>query len=75
MPRVDTMTQLNLFKYYRASSLSPQVALPSPDGPLSREVPSTSISVANKEVEEVMVSDNITKKLAYDQQAIVLSPA
>ena len=70
-----TMTQLNLFKYYRASSSSPQVALPSPDGPLSREVPTTAISVANKEVEEVMASDSITKKLVCDQQVIALSPA
>ena len=54
LPRVDAMTQLNLFKYFRASSLSPQVALPSPNGPLSHEVPSTAISAANKEVEEVM---------------------
>ena len=58
------MTQLNLFKYYRASSLSPQVALPSPDGPLSIEIPSTAISVANKEVEEVMASDSIYKKVS-----------
>ena len=56
------MTQLNLFKYFRASSSSPQVALPSPDGPLSREVPSTAISAANKEVEEVIASDSVTKK-------------
>ena len=56
------MSQLNLFKYFRASSSSPQVALPSPNGPLSREVPSTAISAANKEVEEVMASGSVTKK-------------
>ena len=58
------MTQLNLFKYFKASSSSPQVALPSPDGPLLREVPSTAISSANKEVEEVMASSDahITEK-------------
>ena len=54
LPCVDTMTQLNLFK---ASLSSPQVTLPSPDGPLSHEVPSTAISAANKEVEEVMTRD------------------
>ena len=63
LPRVDFMTQLNFFKYFRASSSSPQVALPSsPNGPLSREVPSTAISVANNEVEEVIASDSVTKK-------------
>ena len=61
LPQVDTMTQLNLFKYYKASLSSPQEPLPSPDSPLSREVSSTAISAANKEVEEVMASDNITK--------------
>ena len=61
---LNAMTQLNLFKYFKASSSSPQVALPSPDGPLSCEVPSTAISSANKEVEEMMaISDaHITKK-------------
>ena len=52
------MTQLNLFKYFKSSSSSPQIALPSPNGPLSREVPSTAISAANKEVEEVIASDS-----------------
>ena len=58
------MTQLNLFKYFKASLSLPQVALPSPDDLLSREVPSTAISSANKEVEEVMASSDahITKK-------------
>jgi len=61
LPRVDAMTQVSLFKYFKAS-LSLQVALPSPNGPLSREVPSTAISEANKEVEEVMARDNVAKK-------------
>ena len=55
---LNAMIQLNLFKYFKASSSSPQVALPSPNGPLLREVPSTAISSANKEVEEVMVSSD-----------------
>ena len=54
LPRVDAMTQLNLFEYFRASSSLPQVSLPSLNGPLS---PSTAISVANKEVKEVMASE------------------
>ena len=45
------MIQLNLLKYCKASSPLPQVVLPCPDGPLSREVPSTVISAANKEQE------------------------
>jgi len=53
------MSQLNLFKYFRASSLPPQVALPSPNGLLSLEVV---IGAANKEVEEVMASISITKR-------------
>ena len=48
------MTQLNLF--CKASLSLPQVVLPCPDGPLSREVPSTAISAANKEVKEVIAS-------------------
>ena len=56
------MTQLNLFKYFKSSSSSPQIALPSPNGPLSHEVPSTAISAANKEVEEVIASDSIVTK-------------
>ena len=61
---LNVMTQLNLFKYFKASLSLPQVALSSPDGPLSREVPSIAISLANKEVEEVMASSDahITKK-------------
>ena len=74
LPRVDSMTQLNLLKYFRASLLLPQVALPSPDGPLSHEVLSTAISAANKEVEEVMSNNSITKKLARDWQVNALSP-
>ena len=66
LPRVDTMTQLNLFKYYKASLSSPQV---SPD-----EVPSTAISAVNNEVEEVMASSSITKNLVCDWQVIALSP-
>ena len=40
------MSQLNLFQFFKASSKSPQVALPSPNGPLSREIPSTAICEA-----------------------------
>ena len=32
----------------KVSSLSPQIVLPSSDGPLSREVPSTAIAATNK---------------------------
>ena len=63
------MTQLNLFKYYKASLSSPQVALLSPD-----EVSLTAISAANNEVEEVMASSRITKNLVCDWQVIALSP-
>ena len=57
------MTQLNLFKYFKAS-LS-QIALPSPDGPLLCKVASTVISTVNKEVKEVVASHDgrITKKI------------
>ena len=61
---VDAMTQLNLFKYFKASPLSPQVALPSLNGPLSHEIPQPVISAANKEVKEVIASDIITKREA-----------
>ena len=50
------MSQLNLFKFLR---LLLQVALPSPDGPLSREVPSTTIAPANKEVEIIVIEGSI----------------
>ena len=57
------MAQLPLFKYFKSSS-SKKVVLPCPNGPLSHEVPSTVISAANKEVEEVMATctDSVTKK-------------
>ena len=42
-------------KYFKVSSLSPQVVFPSPDGLLSREVPSTAVIAVN---EEVMASCN-----------------
>ena len=63
------MTQLNLFRYFKVSSSSPQVVLPSPDGPLSHEVPSTAISEANKEVEEVMMGsrDSGKKRGSYQK--------
>ena len=48
------MSQLNLFRFFKASSKSLQVALPSPNGLLSQEVPSTAISEANKEVEKIL---------------------
>ena len=61
------MSQLNLFKFFKVTSSSPQVVLPSPDGPpaLLREVPSTAISAANEEVEKAIVNQSegsITKK-------------
>ena len=56
------MIQLNVFKDFKASSSSSQVALPSPNGPLSCEITSTAISEANKEVQEVIARDSITKK-------------
>ena len=46
------MSQLSLFKYFKVSSSSPQATLPSPNGPLSREIPITAISAANKEVKK-----------------------
>ena len=57
------MAQLTLFKYFKSSS-SKKVVLPCPNGPLSHEVPSTVISAANKEVEEVMATctDSVKKK-------------
>ena len=58
MLRVDTMTQLNLFKYCKAFLSLPQVVVPYPDALLSCEVPSTTISAANKEVKEVTTSCN-----------------
>ena len=63
------MTQLNLFRYFKVSSSSPQVVLPSPDGLLSHEVPSTAISEANKEVEEVMMGsrDSGKKRGSYQK--------
>jgi len=57
-----TMSQLNLFKFFKVTYSSPQVVLPSPDGPLSHEVPSTAIAAANKEVEKVVVEGSTTKK-------------
>jgi len=65
-PCVDAMTQVNLFKYFKASSSS-QVALPLPNGPLSREVPSTAISEANKEVEEAMARDSVVKEMKLSE--------
>ena len=50
-----TMSKLNLLEFFKVTSLSPQVALPSPDGPLSREVPSTAIAAANKESTRILV--------------------
>ena len=63
------MTQLNLFRYFKASSSSPQIVLPHPDGPLSCEVPSTAISGANKEVEEVIMAsrDSSKKRGSYQK--------
>ena len=58
--------QLTLFKYFKSSSL-PKVILPCPNGLLSHEVPSTAISTANKEVEEVMVADSETKKKIFSE--------
>ena len=62
------MTQLNLFKYFKASLSSPQVALLSLDGLLSHENVVNSISAArapaNKEVKEVVAShDNSVTRL------------
>ena len=50
-----TMGQLNLFKFFKVTSSSPQVALPSPDGPLSRKVPSTAIAATSKEFEKIVI--------------------
>ena len=57
-----TMSQLNLFKFFKVTFSSPQLALPSPNGPLSREVPSTAIAAANKEVEKIVIEGSTTKK-------------
>ena len=42
-----------LLKYLKKSSL-----LPNPDGPLSEQMPTSSIASANKEVESLLNSDN-----------------
>ena len=47
-------------EFIQVSSLSPQVALPSPDSPLSMKYYQQQ-SVQQIEVEEVMASDSITK--------------
>ena len=41
-----------LLKYFKKSSF-----LPNPDGPLSEEMPSSSIALANKEVESLLDGD------------------
>ena len=58
LSHVDAMTQENLFKYFRRSLSSPQVALPSLNG-LSQEVSLKAISAVNKEIEEVMASNSL----------------
>lgn len=61
------MSQLNLFQFFKASSKSPQVALPSPNGPLSREIPSTAICEANKEVEKTLKNEDTKKRGCYQR--------
>ena len=55
------MSQLNLFKFFKVTSSSPQAALPSPDGPLPCDVLSTAIAAANKEGEKIVIKGS-TKK-------------
>jgi len=62
LPQVDTMTQLNLFKYVFYAIFVMTSCFTSLNGPLSREVPSKAINAVNKEVKEVMASNIITKK-------------
>jgi len=69
------MSQLNLFKFFKVTSSSPQVVLPSPDGPLSHEIPSTVISAVNDEVKAV-VHQSTKKRGCYtkftpQQKAII----
>jgi len=69
------MSQLNLFKFFKVTSSSPQVVLPSPDGPLSREIPSTAISAANDEVKAVVHQSTKKRgcyaKFTLQQKAII----
>ena len=56
-PRVHSSrfsTRMALFKYFAPSSSS---KLPPPDGPLSKEVPSSTISLINDEVKKVLVDN------------------
>ena len=57
------MAQISLHKYLKPAS-KPVSVLPSPEGPLSHDVPSSSIAAANKRVAEVIDSKVTgTKKL------------
>ena len=52
---------MSLFKYFKRSS-----PLPSPSGPLSREIPSTAISAANDEVSKVLQAQRTTDKIGKE---------
>ena len=61
------MRQLNLFHFFKASSKYLQVTLPSPNGPLSREILPTAICEANKEVEKTLKNhcEDVRKRGCY----------
>ena len=69
------MSQLNLFKFFKVTPSSSQVALSSPDGQLSCDVPSTAIAAVNKEVEKIVIEGSTTKKRNCYQKFILKQKA
>ena len=58
--KLNTCSTMALYKYFTPTSTS---KLPDPKGPLSKEVPSSTISTINTEVKKVIeVSDTATEK-------------
>ena len=50
-------TNMTLLKYFKKSSL-----LPNPNGPLSEQMPSSSIALANREVQNLLNDENFGSK-------------